>query len=702
MDSFYDMPRNVPIPTNIEKCLLAPVVPEVSMLCASNTSEGSTYNHRNYNLWKSHQRLIHQTNVLTSVGKHSLQSDRRPFPTNQHLQFQSPQNSSQFLRKQVRFESPSLQQRPSLTYEPFMTRKKESPNHNMPHSTSTQEIQKISSSTFEKMYMANIPNRKLDLSIIDLPKLPAQVEKRVEGESCPEEREVSCYDCVENQGISDFDTNIENDLPKTYKDFFTMQKNASKETHSPNDSVTDIFNYKRNINSNKSEQTYFPKRTNVSSVCEEKLEGIGDNNFINNESRNHLNESWHFELNKYYNLELQSKTREEGLQSQGSKIIGTPTSPKNLFFQNSKISNEKTVREMQSNDIGLSLQPNPSSLKVIDDSEPSSRDLLKIIAQQNEQLLLLQSQVALLLNRDQQKQIVGVPQKSDYIREKKRGMPKFSIDLMTSFEVAIRPQHKPNFINYEPKIQEIAETDNILSDKSSEIQKNTYQSYNLEEPVAVQETCPSPEPSININMNDYDSSEDELSASEISATFYNNLMGQVNNILKKAQIQTRDDLVFKQERKMGVNINKNKTLHRVREATLKHLKNMGVTIGPLDDTYESTSSENGEKNCGSTDISLAVKQLLMKYLPDDQLAKISCKREQAAKVDNKEPGIMTARPEFSLASVQYMKKYNLIESEVCKEKCIVNEPKPWRVPHSQMENPKILDMTALQMQPKLL
>lgn len=59
----------------------------------------------------------------------------------------------------------------------------------------------------------------------------------------------------------------------------------------------------------------------------------------------------------------------------------------------------------------------------------------------------------------------------------------------------------------------------------------------------------------------------------------------MNNILKQAQIQTKEDLCSR-----GVDLTKkstsskaNKTMHRVREATIKHLKDIGVTIGFLDE-----------------------------------------------------------------------------------------------------------------------
>lgn len=87
--------------------------------------------------------------------------------------------------------------------------------------------------------------------------------------------------------------------------------------------------------------------------------------------------------------------------------------------------------------------------------EPTVKDLLKIIQQQNEQLLVLQKQVATLLDfKDSQKRIESNNQRineenkflqpnKDFLNSagstpRKGPLPKFSIDLMTSFEVSIR------------------------------------------------------------------------------------------------------------------------------------------------------------------------------------------------------------------------------------------------------------------------
>ncbi|KAJ8947038.1 hypothetical protein NQ318_019930 [Aromia moschata] len=354
------------------------------------------------------------------------------------------------------------------------------------------------------------------------------------------------------------------------------------------------------------------------------------------------------------------------------------------------------------------------------DSSPTNKDLLKIIAQQNEQLLILQKQVAMLLNRDQTsqpKQIEGgygvqCSPKGRYVGEncttstqnenfrmphqdtsspRKRGMSKFSIDLMTSFEVAIRPQHKQNFANYEPKIQEVTESESVATGTTDRNERTVVDtSLHLQEPVKVREICPSPEPSININMNDYDSSEDALRA------------GEQYPEKSSGADERRASLSRNRKKNVCPEKAKNTTMSRVKEATLKHLRNIGVTVGPMDDCDDFLNFENDSREYSPTEVSFAVKQILMKYLPDDHLTKITWKKTQSAPINANvaKPGIIPSRPEFSFASVQYMKKYNLLPNTDPRPKELGQIPKTASV--ERVAGPKILDITALKMQPKLL
>lgn len=161
---------------------------------------------------------------------------------------------------------------------------------------------------------------------------------------------------------------------------------------------------------------------------------------------------------------------------------------------------------------------------------------------------------------------------------------------------------------------------------------------------------------------------DEDDSSDLGWTIYNNVVGQVNNILEKADGKGTGDL----------------TLRKVQEATLRHLQSIGVEVPANSERH---SSYEGENIYSPTEISFAVKQLLMKYLPSAHLAKIkNCKD-----VKSQERGLVKARPEFSFATVQYMKKYNLIASS-----------KSDGVQTPERSQHKFLDVTALKNQPKLL
>lgn len=52
----------------------------------------------------------------------------------------------------------------------------------------------------------------------------------------------------------------------------------------------------------------------------------------------------------------------------------------------------------------------------------------------------------------------------------------------------------------------------------------------------------------------------------------------------------------------------------------------------------------------------------MKYLPDEHLAKVTYKQTESGPVNGGAtgPALLSNRPEFSIATVQYLQKYNLI------------------------------------------
>lgn len=149
----------------------------------------------------------------------------------------------------------------------------------------------------------------------------------------------------------------------------------------------------------------------------------------------------------------------------------------------------------------------------------------------------------------------------------------------------------------------------------------------------------------------------------------------MNHILRKAQKSSDDEV--KSEGSY-----KNETMKKVMEATVKHLKSVGINLATPSNpenvqrflcNFISFTSHlliyfcrltEDTKNYTSTEISFAVKQLLMKYLPPEHLAKVVCTKNSSSSSGSSEEmaDLVKKRPEFSFATLQYMKKYNLMRS----------------------------------------
>ncbi|XP_065169566.1 uncharacterized protein [Atheta coriaria] len=339
------------------------------------------------------------------------------------------------------------------------------------------------------------------------------------------------------------------------------------------------------------------------------------------------------------------------------------------------------------------------------DDEPTVKDLLKIIQQQNEQLMCLQQQVTTLLReRSQQPQIEANNDnwqqpvfKNKILDNVLQGQThpasprgnKFAIDVMTSFEVSIRAPNVNRFNAKRFPASNEAKITEILDESSKNCKTDL--SLKLDEPLIVHERCPSPENSIHVDMKDFSSDEEEeqqqgvVDNSMIGWTIYNNVMDQVNFMLKKsAQNQPNTQ----NQQYTGV------IMKQVKDATLKHLQSVGVDLNNVDDDI--TISTDAAYT--PTQVSFAVKQLLMKYLPDDQLAKVAAKSKPKI-INNNPKNLIKRRPDFSMATVQYMEKYNLLNQEHKTQENgkFTRNPRPVPSPSDKM-----LDITALKQQPKLL
>lgn len=181
-----------------------PVVPEISLLVPPNLPQNKF---TPYSQWKRQQT---NQNGLFIQNKENLTSN---IPN-------SIQNNS--ILKKVRFENHHLAQTQENNKNAYCILREHNINKPIPAKVEV---------PFEQMYMANIPSRQLDLSVIDIPKKPASP-------------------CLESQAQHTESKCKES--PKTYREYLQSQKKCREEQKKIvlEDTVTDIFNYKRNIPDN--------------------------------------------------------------------------------------------------------------------------------------------------------------------------------------------------------------------------------------------------------------------------------------------------------------------------------------------------------------------------------------------------------------------------------------------------------------------
>ncbi|KAJ3641724.1 hypothetical protein Zmor_028206 [Zophobas morio] len=293
--------------------------------------------------------------------------------------------------------------------------------------------------------------------------------------------------------------------------------------------------------------------------------------------------------------------------------------------------------------------------------EPTLKDLYRLIQQQNEQIMNLQHQVNSLKTSQQPEVDDTIPRPflKDLNSPSKKSLFSFGVKA-TSVEFSFRAPHKLRKNEFvEPKIQEIEECDNSTSNQSN--------SLHLNESFEVKSGYVSNVQSIAIEMGDYQNSDEEGEGEEgeIQLSLCNDIMNQVTNVLKNAQ-------KYSECGQAPVN-NFGQTLHN--------------NLSPIQEASEVTRNTDIDvENCTESEVSYAVQQLLMKYLPSEKLPNVSNKPKLPTlklKPSNKE---------MSFATLQYLKKYNLIDNTK-------NVDQAKKLP---VADPKILNLTALKMQRKHL
>lgn len=505
-----------------------PVVPEVSMIF-HNRSEGNSFDsvHLSYNAWKAR-------------NGNNIRNDPPQVPSNNSLNWAN----SQCLSKQVRFESPvkSLQHcnGPLQSNIASQNNIKRKADVNIPVKPNKLTL------PFEHFYMANIPNRILDLSIIDHPKVILESKENLENinpnKNCGKlnaytnpnrkhyARDSGDLKIIPHDNVTDNNQYLQKSDCFKIKDFdsdLTKTGQTIKTNLLEENDVIDLYNYKRdNMQACSTASRHHYNLDNT------KLHIVKNSDQCQNNKQNYSEPS----SCMYDSFDSHG--------CEGSKHQCGCCNNKELlknFKNNAAIQTE--VDSVHSN-----LLENSNNVVHKNNDNPTVKDLLKVIHQQNDQLLILQKQVAALLSsREIPKQIEtqspsnrnvnifgeqcrtstqlesqGVYNPLQNCHVRKGPLPQFSLDVMTSFEVSIRRQQNLNrpykdSVNHQPKIYEVSESDsNAFNHSHSEAgllngicnKRNTDNmevSLTLNDPVHVPETCPSPVNTVRIDMEDYSS-----------------------------------------------------------------------------------------------------------------------------------------------------------------------------------------------------
>lgn len=453
MDSFYDQPRRAPLPTKVDQMAFNCSIPEVSILCQSKTDnsfEQFLPPASSYKNWRTEK---------TIGGSQNIMENKENFSCN----YQTPiHNVTEGIsRKHVRFESPLFMQSKAIIQENL--------HCNINSLQETLPLQQSKKKTFENIYMANIPNRHLDLSMMDsssISFLNCTSTKKVETLNFKRLNEPTGNNNCDILGaksstITNNINGVEYDL-ENYKVFADNQLQMKRNAAFPSNSINDVHlnNKMDSCNQNKGNAHL------ISDICPSK-----------------------------FNID-------------NADLFDPILPAANTNFQCVDATFNTILTPNKCNNKNIEANPN---------QDPTVKDLLKIIQQQNEQIMLLQKQVAELIEpKDSSK---GTCKKKDFqngmfsiSRERDIPTKKFAIDMTTSFEVSIRQQQSftPkkrlfNDVYQPPKIQEIKEdspTNKLPIDNKGH---NTEETLVFNEPIPVQESCPSPVNSIHVDMHDYSS-----------------------------------------------------------------------------------------------------------------------------------------------------------------------------------------------------
>ncbi|XP_044729356.1 uncharacterized protein LOC123292707 [Chrysoperla carnea] len=381
----------------------------------------------------------------------------------------------------------------------------------------------------------------------------------------------------------------------------------------------------------------------------------------------------------------------------------------------------------------------------IKEPEPTISDLYEVIKNQNNQLKNLQKQVEILLdhnNKNSSQRAIEYQQcpckcscsksNQDTNSQNAKSNPvQVSIGIMTSFEINVN-SNDTNSKNDSPKNFEVTKKRSDIEYTATPVQnkRESNPSYNFgalshlsntiaegysrckdyslseipEIPEPLEDSIYSSNNSIHVDIQEFAESSDEEENDDAdienideyndSAEAYNNVVEQVQNILKQSPRENKDNQPS--ENMLRVDFPNN-------------LQDLGISFVNLNLTTDSLVM-NKKRN----DLSVEVNQLVMKYLRDDQLSFLVTKNQKIQKLPNHgknqfQRQNMFSSPlngnEVSFATVKHMQKYRLWNHSNDQVACNIQQmirTEECRPGNKYSSQSKILDITALKQQPKLL
>ncbi|EFN76909.1 SCL-interrupting locus protein-like protein [Harpegnathos saltator] len=236
-------------------------------------------------------------------------------------------------------------------------------------------------------------------------------------------------------------------------------------------------------------------------------------------------------------------------------------------------------------------------------------------------------------------------------------------------------------------------TNYYQSHRNKESNANVREAKNVNESIALsggdlrifERPPPTPEPSIHVEMQEYtsdDESDKVKRTSKIGWTFYNNVLGQVNELLQNSSV-TDDKEHHETKISRGVEQDDDTeatrvALHTVKAATLEQLRKLGIDITDkehkelndnsktvdFDSSYyprldHQANMMHATSIVNDTNTSMHMKALALKYLSDEELTDIALHKQGSSSLKHLMLSNMQGT-NLSFATMRYLERYQLL------------------------------------------